>query len=630
MAAIMFTDMVGYTRAAQSNEALTLELLQEHRSLLRPLFSAHGGTEVKTIGDAFLVEFKSALEALLCAVEIQKALQKRNSQVPELRRLQLRVGIHVGDVIHGSGDVYGDAVNVASRIEPLAEPGGICISQQVYDNVRNKTDLRVESMGEVELRNVELPMRVYKVLPPGEEEPMAELRAPRERLAVLPFVNISPDPNDEYFADGLTEELITRLSQIVSLKVIARTSIMNYKKKEKKVSEIGRELNVGSIVEGSVRKAGNRIRVAVQLVDARSEEHLWASNYDKELDDVFVIQSDVASKVASSISSGVLSRALQKDTDDIEAYTLYIKAMQLTHESSKSNLKEAMSLLEKAISKDPGFARAYAGLSEVWGWMASEAHEEYQVVQEQALPAAMKALELDPNSAEGHTALSAVYGLLDRFDEAASEAETAVRINPNLAEAYVPIGIIYSSMGKFERGIPAFERAFELDPLNSRVAYIYSLVLQVAGKDREALAVLERMRSVNPEMPRLHCGFAEYYMRKGDFAKAQEWITKGFEVNPEEPLLGLDKALLYALTGQRKKAEEELQEVQASKNETARLYAGLFINAALGNVDEAFEILSKQAELHSWPFLIKSLPVFAEMRKDPRFAEFCLKVGLPP
>ena len=283
LAAIMFTDIVGYTHLSQTNESLALELLEEHQRLLRPAFAAHGGTEVKTMGDAFLVEFKSALQAVMCAVEIQKKMAERNAAAPPSRKLELRIGIHVGDVVNGAGDIYGDAVNVASRIEPLAEPGGVCISQQVFDQIRNKTPLEIDKVGDVNLKNVYLPVGIYKIGLTGSRASAEQLSGPKERLAVLPFVNISPDPNDEYFADGLTEELIAKLSEVKGLKVIARTSVMNYKRKEKKVSEIAAELRVGSVIEGSVRKAGDRIRISVQLIDPRTEEHLWSSNYDSKL-----------------------------------------------------------------------------------------------------------------------------------------------------------------------------------------------------------------------------------------------------------------------------------------------------------------------------------------------------------
>ncbi len=629
LAAIMFTDIAGYTKLAQAKESLALELLDEHRALLRPLLPAHGGTEIKTIGDAFLVEFRSALEAVLCAVEIQQKMAERNAASSEGRRLLLRVGVHLGDVVHGGGDVYGDAVNVASRIEPLAEPGGVCISQQVYDNIRNKTELEFESMGMVELKNVELPTGVYRInMGPGK---LSEARgaAPRERLAVLPFVNISPDPNDEYFADGLTEELITKLSEIKGLKVIARTSVMNYKKKEKSVSQIGRELEVGSIIEGSVRKAGNRIRVTVQLIDSQTEEHLWASNYDKELDDIFAIQSDIASKVAGSVSSGLLAPPAPKGVADVEAYTMYIKAVQLSHDATEPALKESVALLEKAVARDPTFARAFAALGITLASMASSGYADFGIVEAKAEPLVRRALELDPKSAEAHAAMAGICNMLDRFDQVSAEAGAAVRLNPNLANAHSALGIAAASVGRLDEGMAALERAHELDPLQAYTADLLARTARVAGKNDRALAVLNRMNELSPSNPRILAGLAESHMATGDYKEAERCINEGLKVNPREPLLKLNQALLFVLTDRRSEGEATLAEMMTFSNESVRLYGQLFVNATLGRLDVAFAALMRAAELHSWPYLVGTLPVFAEMRKDPRYKVFAAKVGLP-
>jgi adenylate cyclase len=629
LAAIMFTDIVGYTRSAQSDESQALALLEEHRSILRPVFASHGGAEVKTMGDAFLVEFKSALDAVRCAAEIQERIARRNAASSRKASLLVRVGIHVGDVVHGSGDVYGDAVNVASRIEPLAKGGGICISEQVYQSVRNKAGFEFEPLGEVELKNVELPMGVYRLVMPGQRTPAAESVAPRARLAVLPFVNISPDPNDGYFADGLTEELITKLSQVGDLKVIARTSAMSYKNKEKKVSEIGRELNVGSVIEGSVRKAGNTIRVTVQLIDARTEEHLWASNYDKDLDNVFAIQSDIASMVAASVSAGSYLKASRKDTDDIESYTLYIKAAQQYHESTESSLRQAMALLDEALSKDPNFIRAHALLAQALCRLATSGFEEYSVASVRAEPAARRALELDPDSAEAHAALADIDWVLDRFDDCVLEAETAIRINPNLADAYYPLSVIHGTMGRFDEAIATGRKAFELDPLNENIGLHLATMLNAGGKRAEMLPILEKLNRINPRSPRVHNKFAEYYMFANDFVKAQEWLRSGMSLNPKDPLLRLNQGLLYAFTDRRREAELALQDLQTDKSEAVRLYGQLFIRTVLGDLDDALEALYKSADLHSWPALILTAPIFSELRKDSRFPEFCRKVGLP-
>ena len=629
LGAIMFTDIVGYTRMAQADEALALELLEEHRRLVRPLFSGRGGTEVKTIGDAFLVEFKSALEAVLCAVDIQKRIAARNASAPEPRRLALRIGIHVGDVVHSAGDVYGDAVNVASRIEPLAEPGGVCISQQVYDSVRTRAGLDFAKMGEIELKNVELPVGVYKV-GLGEEVPAQVNVAPRERLAVLPFVNISPDPNDEYFVDGLTEEMITRLSEIKGLKVIARTSVMNYKKKEKNVSQIGRELGVGSIIEGSVRKSGNKIRVTVQLVDSGTQEHLWASNYDKQLDDIFEIQTDVASRVAQSLSTGVFAGSAGGEIDDMEAYTAYLRATQLLHEENEGSLREAVSLFEKATSKVPSFSRAQAGLAHAWCELVYLGNEEFVTGASKAEAAARLALDSGPERAESHAAMAVVHSMLDRYQESAREAERALQINPNLAQAYLSLGITYTIMGSLDRALGAFQKALELDPLSRGPANFTAYLLTLTGKTDQALEILEGQRAASPSNPRKYLALAEYYIMRGNYTKAQEYIDRAHALAPRENLDREAQGIVYALTGRREDAERIVAEVRKEPVESSMLYQSLFIRAALGDLDGAFDDLMRAAELHSWPFVVGSYPLFDKLRSDPRYEKFKAKVGLPP
>ncbi len=332
LVAIMYTDMVGYTALGQRNETLSLALLEEQRKLVRPILTKHNGREVKTMGDAFLVEFPSALDAARCAYNIQRATREFNATKYSDQRLHLRIGVHLGDVVESEGDISGDTVNVASRIESLAEDGGVCLTRQVYDHIENKFDLPFASLGNKSLKNVSKPVEVFSMVMPWTKESLTELQSGKNRIAVLPFANLSPDPVDEYFADGMTEELIDRLSQVKELKVIARTSVMSYKKKEKKASEIGKELGVGSLIEGSIRKAGNKIRIAVQLIDGMNEEHLWSSRYDRNLDDIFAVQTDIAEKVTGELRIQLLEsekHLLEKrPTEDTEAYTIYLKGTQ--------------------------------------------------------------------------------------------------------------------------------------------------------------------------------------------------------------------------------------------------------------------------------------------------------------
>ena len=384
LAAIMFTDIVGYTALAQSDEDQALKVLERHNKLLRPFFQKQRGKEVKTIGDSFLVEFESALDATVCAMEIQEFLHDYNLSSRDEWKIRLRVGIHVGDIVHKEGDVFGDAVNIASRIQQLAEVDGICLTRQVYDILLNKIRVSIESMGNVSLRNVSQSIEVFKVVMPWNRygSQFSDHETER-RIAVLPFTNMSPDANDGYFADGLTEELIDRLSQVKPLEVIARTSAMTYKNKDKKISEIGKELQVGTVIEGSVRKVGNKIRATVFLIDVKSESRLWSSKYDKNLDDIFAIQDDIAQNVTGSIATSLglnvrpVSRE-EKDTEDIVAYTYFLQAKQLSHETAESALRDALNLFEKAIQRDPKFARAYVGQAGCYYSLTMYAHIPFQ------------------------------------------------------------------------------------------------------------------------------------------------------------------------------------------------------------------------------------------------------------
>jgi adenylate cyclase len=375
LAAIMFTDIVGYTSLSQKNEAYALRLLEEHRKLIRPSFPKHNGREIKTIGDAFLVEFASALEAVRCAFDIQQLLNELNVNRPEERRIQLCIGIHLGDVVRSKNDVHGDAVNVASRIEPLASPGGISITEQVYHQIKNKFEFPFVSLGKRNLKNVQDPVEVYRAVLPWETQARDEPNPEKRRIAVMPFTNISPDPRDEYFADGMTEELISTLSKIGELKVISRTSVMRYKGTSKNVGEIARELKMGSVLEGSARKAADDLRITAQLIDAESDEHLWSQDYDRRLENVFAIQKEIAQRVAETLKIQLLSSEMKeigkKPTENTQAYELYLKGRFLWNKRSKEGVFEVMKLFREAIDIDPNYARAYSGLADAYSIAAS-------------------------------------------------------------------------------------------------------------------------------------------------------------------------------------------------------------------------------------------------------------------
>ena len=619
----MFTDMVGFTTLTQSNETKTMELLERHNGLLRPMFAKFNGREVKTIGDSFLVEFDSALDALRCAVDIQSYLHDYNGSSADEWKIRLRIGIHLGDVIHKDGDVFGDAVNISSRIEPVAEPGGVCISRQVYDQVHNKFEFPLVSLGEKALKNVATQTEVFSVRMPWEVK-HEQVAVEAKRVAVLPFANMSPDPNDEYLADGLTEELISTVSRIEGTEVISRTSVMQYKKASKPIREISKELEAGTLLEGSVRKAGNRLRVSVQMIDAAKDRHVWAETYDRNLDDVFAIQSDIAERVATAFRAR-MSPMDSRPVGDVEAYTAYLRGLQAYHEGTPESGTRAVSLFESAVARNPNFAKAYAGLA--FAWRSQTMFVDHAVATKKAEDAAKRALDLAPDLAEAHAAMASVHMSADRFEEARKEMEQAIRINPNYEEGYRLLGEDHCAFGDFDEGIASFRKASALSPLSSDLLATLGHVLRVAGRLGEALEVLNSLGETHPDY---FLGKAACYLQIGDTERAGELLRRGLHVNPTDPFMMYGMAMMYALQGKKAEAETQLRGLASLPSETTRLNAEFQIHAILGEYDEAFKALDRLADLHAWIFLIKSDPLMGGIQKDPRFADFCRKVGLPP
>jgi TolB-like protein/tetratricopeptide (TPR) repeat protein len=634
LAAIMFTDMVGYTALTQRDEASAMSVLEEHRSIIRPYFPKHGGREVKTIGDAFLIEFGSALEAVRCAYDIQQSLHELNNSRSGEKRVQLRIGIHLGDVIHSQSDVYGDAVNVASRIEPLATPGGICISEEVYRQVRNKFEFPMSSLGRRELRNVGDAVEIFQIVLPWEGQGAAVQGLDSNRVAVLPFANISPDPADEYFADGLTEELITRLSLVKGLKVIARTSVMNYKNKEKRISDIGTELKVGSVVEGSVRKAGNRIRVTAQLIDIGTEEHLWASSYDKDLDDIFAVQSEIASKITESLP-GILSPSksptrIPGGTSNIRAYTKYLKGMQLRNEGTDDSIRQALELFMDATKIDPSFARAYVEIGNCYASLGVRNYIPYGEVVAGMRSGAERALKIDENLAEGHALLSFLAWAEDDFGKDEEEARLAIQLNPSLAIAYVRLATVRETNGYLKNAIGFLETAHQLDPLSGEIvgrlgeAYLWS------GRERDTLDLWNENRKVAPKVV-ADC-MASYYMQKGDLHNAEEEVKALEAAAPDESHTILQRGCLSALKGDSKAAEATIETLRRKFKQGARIDNDIgYIRFFLGDLDAYFAAMFRAVETHIFnPLDFRYSPLFERARRDPRYREVLTKNRLDP
>ncbi len=637
----MFTDMVGYTALGQRNEALSLALVEEQRKLIRPLLDRHNGREVKTIGDAFLVEFSSALDAVRCAYDIQRAAREFNISLPEDRRVHLRIGVHLGDIVESEGDIWGDAVNVASRVEPLAEDGGVCITRQVYDHVHNKFELPLVSLGPKAMKNVKSEVEVYKMTMPWNSEAVLAEKLDAKRIAVLPFDNISPNREDEYLAEGMTDELISTISRIRELRVIARTSAMKYKGSGKRITEIGNELRVGSVLEGTVRKGDGIIRVTAQLIDSRTEEDLWSESYDRDLKDLFAIQSEISRKVAESLRIQ-LHVGEEKDiergaTRSTEAYTLYLKGRYYWNERTREAVDKAVGYFERAAESDSNYALAFAGLADcyvIYGdyiWMKPD--EAFPRAREYAL----KAIEIDPRLAEPHVSLGAVYNSYEGlWSKAEEEFRKAIELRPSYATAHMWYGLLLGAMLRFEEFYKRTETAGEFDPMSKIVKVNLGFGLIYLGRTKDAITKLEALIQDEPEYSGAHLALGQALFLDSKTEEAIDELRKAVALSGGDTATKAELACLLGFGGRRDEANRLLQELldpsQTGWISSTKVAQVLF---ALGRPDDAFGYLDRAIEEKS-AFInhgstladLRALPWFNEARRDPRWGVFLGRLGI--
>jgi adenylate cyclase len=636
----MFTDMVNYTALSQTDEALALEILEEQRKIVRPIISKHNGNEIKTIGDAFLVEFRSALQAVNCAYEIQSSLREQNLARELGRHINLRIGVHLGDVVHSGGDVYGDAVNVASRIVSTAEPGGICLSSQVYDQVKNKASFPFLKLGDKYLKNVQGALEVYRVVLPWEQKkaslPMQQgIAMDRNRIAVLPFASMSPDLTDEYFADGMTEELITALSSIKGLDIIARTTAMQYRGAAKRISEIGRELGSDSVIEGSVRKSGNRVRITVQLVNAQNESHLWAQNYDKQLDDIFAVQSDIAKRVARTLKGRLLTkenRELEKPAaKNAEAYMLYLKGRYHWNKRTKENVLEAISYLKSAIEKDPSFALGYSGLADCYLVLAANDEDEEARAPnfEKAENFARKALELDSGLGEAHATLGGIVFRRDfDFEQGEKEFKKAIDLKPSYATAHQWYGLMLQVLGRMDEAESEIRRAQDLDPLSLIVNQNLAEILTEKGEYANAIELYRKLLIQVPDFPDAHASLGRAYCLAHMYDEALREVEIVEKLNRDRSTATLYRAYVYAHMGRAEEARSLLE--SAGAHGDAHPFLAAMICFVLKDKEKGFEYLEKGAEKEHRQELLgmKIARELDEVREDPRYHVLLKKVNL--
>jgi len=631
----MFTDMVGYTALGQKNESLSLALVEEQRRLIRPILNRHNGREVKTIGDGFLVEFSSAMDAVRCAYDIQRTTREFNISAPAEQRLHLRIGVHLGDVLESQGDISGDAVNIASRMEPLAEDGGVCLTRQVYDHVQNKFELPLTSLGPKSLKNLNSPMEVYKMVMPWDTTgAVSSGEHDARRIAILPFANISPDIADEYFADGMTDEMIAVLSKIGGLRVVARTSAMRFKGEKATAYRIGQELKVGSLIEGSVRKSKNRVRITVQLVDTQSEEQLWTESYDRDLQDIFSVQSDIAQQVAKALEVQLGIRetsALQrKQTQNPEAYSLYLKGRNHWNLRAENEINRAIKYFEEAIGRDPGYALAYAGLADCYSILGYYGFRRSTAVLPRAKELAEKALSLNDSLAEAHASLGEIL-MQYYFDwkRAGSELDRAIELNPSYATAHFWRATHYMALGRIDESLAQVRKAVELDPLSMIILTNAARDLYLAGRYDESIDQYRRSLQVDHDFPIAHKGLAEVYTQKGMHEEALREIERAILLSERSIFILDDLGYVYACAGKLEEARKVLEDLDGlATDQYVSSYGRAVIHAALGEKEIAMAWLEKAYEERSFLVYIKVDPAFDVLRKEEKFARLLDKMGL--
>jgi TolB-like protein/class 3 adenylate cyclase/Tfp pilus assembly protein PilF len=493
LAAILAADVVGYSRLMELDEAGTLSALKERRkTLVAPRVAEHGGRIVKVMGDGVLVEFASAVNAVQCAIDMQAAMAAANESLPEDRRIVLRIGINLGDIIVEGSDLYGDGVNIAARLEGLAGPGEICLSASVHEQVRRKIETGFDDLGRHQIKNIAEPMQVYRVCAAGGDEPAQHLPLPtKPSIAVLPFANMNNDPEQEVFVDGLTEDLITDLSRAPGLFVIARNSTFAYKGKSLDARAIARDLGVRYLLEGSARRAAGRVRINAQLIDAIGGGHLWAERFDRSLDDIFAMQDEVVGKIVDALI-GHLAPLPRQRPANMAAYDLCVRARTLFAQSPHA-AQEARLLLQQAIALDPNYAEAYRWLAfyfwEAWTTWA----EPLEPNQSNAIAAAEKAVALDPNDAGNHFVLGHLRAYQARWAESEAEFAAALKLDVNYADAWAFLSDVSVLRGRPQEALEHIQKALRLNPHPPGRYYWLLGAAQYAAHDYEnAVATLRR------------------------------------------------------------------------------------------------------------------------------------------
>jgi adenylate cyclase len=547
LAAILAADVVGYSRLMASDEEGTLAALKRHRqTVFEPAVAAHHGRIVKLIGDGTIVEFASVVDAVNCALSVQRSGDSLQDESLHQPKIVLRIGINLGDVIIEGDDIYGDGVNIAARLEPVAEPGGICISSIVNESIGNRIDVRLQDGGQIKVKNIDRPIRIWRWHPDEDatatsgRRPNAAIPQPHGAIAVLPFTNMSGDPEQEYFSDGISEDIITDLSKIADLIVIARNSSFAYKGRSVDVRTIGRELGVQSVLEGSIRRAGNRVRITAQLIDATSGGHLWGDRYDRDLTDIFEVQDDVTRRIVDALkvtlSPREKERLAESKTSNLAAYDYLLRGREfmLGKERNRKTFEQAITYFKKALEHDPNYSQAYAclGFAHIFDYQnrwTDDPDSSLLLAKQYTL----QALEKDPNEPLARCVSAMTASFEKDLDRARSEIDLALSLNPNFALAYNLRGSNRIYAGQPLEAIPEIEHGMRLDPaLSSHFLHFLGMAYLVAGKYETAAALLRQRIVLVPRTDFSRALLASALGHLGEFDEARQVWGELKDINP--------------------------------------------------------------------------------------------------
>ena len=653
LAAVCFADIAGYTELSARNEGEAVAVVELLQEVARQAVEERGGRVVKFIGDAVLAEFPSTDDAVRSAIEMRDRFAAE-ARTRGLGSRDVRVGVHVGDIVTAAdGDVYGDGVNVAARIQGAAEPGHVWVSEDVWRQLRQRPEFRFEARGERELKGVAAPVAMYGVgmqagAPPGRADAArpasgedrratkdAPVTAPHERsVAVLPFTNMSASAENEYFSDGVTEEILALLARVEGLKVISRTSIMRYKGTDKPMRQIAEELGVASILEGSVRQAGQRVRITAQLIDAASDEHLWADRYDRDLEDIFAIQTDVAERIVEALRVRLTpkeqARLAERPTESIEAYHSYLKGRHFLSRRTEARLRQAIEWFRKAVAADPEFAQAWAGLADTFAVLPSYSPTPVPEACAEGRSAAERALALDPGIGEVHAALGLVAQNESNWEEAEREFRCALELAPGYATAYHWYGNFLCSRGRTEEALAALRRALELDPVSLPVHMAMGVALHFDRRFDEAIDVYRKAIEMDPGYTNAHQNLSNSYLCQRRYEEAlTEWeIISGLDPR-FAPDFVAEVRQGYASGGERGFWEAVFEGLRSRPKALGRAYDMPQACAQLGRIDEAFALIDVLlVERSAIAIQVPSDPLFDPIRSDPRFEKVLERLGL--